>query len=51
LVAAVDQVALKNYQGGAADLEVLSKQAKPHVAQKAQAILDAMKQKGWIKGK
>ncbi len=48
---AVDQVALKNYQGGAADLEVLSKQAKPDVAQKAQSILDAMKQKGWIKDK
>ncbi len=46
---AVDQVALKNYQVGAADLQTLSQQAKPDVAQKAQTILSAMKQKGWIK--
>ena len=45
---AVDQVALKNYQVGAADLQTLSQQANPDVAQKAQAILGEMKQKGWI---
>lgn len=47
---AMDQVALKNYQTGAADLEALSKQANPEVAQKAQQLLEAIKQKGWVKG-
>jgi len=46
---AVDQVALKNYQIGAADLETLSKEATPEVAQKAQKMLDMMRTKGWIK--
>jgi hypothetical protein len=46
---AVDQLALKNYQTGAADLGTLSKQAKPDVAQKAKQLLEAIKQKGWVK--
>jgi len=47
---AVDQLALKNYQTGAADLDTLSKQAKPEVAEKAKQYLDLIKKKGWIKG-
>ena len=46
---AVDQVALKNYQIGAADLETLSKEATPEVAQKAQKMLGMLRTKGWIK--
>ena len=46
---AVDQVALKNYQAGASDLEALSQEATPEIAQKAQKMLGMMRTKGWIK--
>ena len=46
---AVDQIALKNYQAGAADLEQLCATAKPDVAEKARQYLGLIKQKGWIK--
>jgi hypothetical protein len=46
---AVDQIALKNYQAGAADLEQLCASAKPDVAEKARQYLGLIKQKGWIK--
>jgi hypothetical protein len=46
---AVDQIALKNYQAGAADLEQLCSNAKPDVAKKARQYLGLIKQKGWIK--
>jgi len=49
LVRALDQIALKNYQAGAADLETLSKEAKPEVAARAKVYLELIKQKGWIK--
>ena len=46
---AVDQLALKNYQAGAADLEQLCATAKPEVAARAKVYLGLIKQKGWIK--
>jgi hypothetical protein len=49
LTRALDQIALKNYQAGAADLEQLCSNAKPDVAKKARQYLGLIKQKGWIK--
>ena len=46
---AVDQIALKNYQGADAELAALAKDPKSPMQAKAQVVLGLMKQKGWIK--
>jgi hypothetical protein len=48
LKVAINQVALKKYKEGEAELEKLSKETKPYIAEKAEKFLDLMKQKGWI---
>lgn len=46
---AVDQVALKNYQGGQADLEALAKNEKSPMACNAKALLSLLKERGLMK--
>ena len=45
---AMNQVALKNYQAAEADFIILSKEAKPYIAEKAALFVEIMKQKGWV---
>ena len=45
---AIDQIAMKNYQAGESDLDKLSREAMPEVAERAKVYLSLMKQKGWV---
>lgn len=46
---ALNQVALKKYDAGAADLKTLARDAKEPVASRARLIIDLIQEKGWIK--